>query len=207
MTFTERSGPTRAAILAETRRHLATAGYEGTTIRAVASAAGVDPSMVIRYYGSKAGLFEAAVDVDLSLSDLAGHPADELGEALARHFVARWEGDLADEVIGLLLRSAATNSRAAERVRGIFDEQIMSLAGRISPDPGDAARRAAMISAHVLGIAFARYVVELPPLAALDAETLIATLGPVLQHYLTGDLIGPVAQPGRAAPEAGKGSR
>ena len=198
MAFTERSEATRAAILAAARQHLATAGYEGTTIRAVASAAGADPSMVIRYYGSKAGLFEAAVDIDLGLSDLAGLPASELGPALARHFIARWEGDLADEVIGLLLRSAATNSRAAERVRGIFDEQIMSLAGRISPDAGDAARRAAMISAHVLGIAFARYVVELAPLAALDAETLIAMLGPVLQHYLTGDLTGP---------EAGKGFR
>jgi AcrR family transcriptional regulator len=188
MAFTERSEATRTAILAAARRYLADAGYEGTTIRAVASAAGVDPSMVIRYYGSKAGLFRAAVDVSLGLADLAGHPVDELGQALARHFIARWEGDLADEAIGLLLRSAATNPVAAERVRDVFNEQILSLVGRVSASTDDAARRAAMISAHVLGIAFARYVVELPPMAAMGAETLIATLGPVLQHYLTGDL-------------------
>ena len=202
MAFTERSEATRTAILAAARRYLADTGYEGTTIRAVASAAGVDPSMVIRYYDSKAGLFRAAVDVDLGLADLASHPADQLGEALARHFIARWEGDLADEAIGLLLRSAATNAAAAERVLAIFTDQVSSLAGRVTGNADDVARRAAMVSAHVLGIAFARFVVELPPMAAMEPETLIATLGPVLQHYLTGDLAGRVHDHGSVREEA-----
>jgi len=44
------------------------------------------------------------------------------------------------------------------------------------------------VSAQALGVAYCRYIVKLPALVELDGDTLAATLGPVLQHYLTGDL-------------------
>ena len=200
MAFTQRSEKTRTAILTAARHMLASRGYEATTIRAVAAAAGIDPSMVMRYYGNKEGLFAAAVDVDLYLPDPSTLPRDNIGSLLAHHVVARWEGALSDEFITLLLRSAGTNSAAAEQFRLIFERQLLKFVNGLVGDGPEARRRAAMVSSQVLGVAYCRYILELPAVTELTGETLADTLGPVLQHYLTGALDGPVgaAKPKRA---------
>jgi AcrR family transcriptional regulator len=188
MAFTARSEPTRAAILAGARRLLAEKGYEGTTIRAVAAEAGVDASMVMRYYTNKAGLFTAAVDLDLQFPDTADWPREELGERMARHFVARWEGELSDELIRLLLRSAVTNAAAVEQLRAVFGGQVLRVVRQVVGDGPEASCRASMLATQVLGVALCRYVLELPPVVAMDADTLASMMAPVIQHYLTGDL-------------------
>lgn len=167
---------------------LATRGYEATTIRAVAAAAGIDPSMVMRYYGNKEGLFAAAVDVDLHLPDPSSLPREQVGNLLAHHVIKRWEGALSDEFITLLLRSAGTNAAAAEQFRLIFEKQLLKFVQGVIGRGTQARRRAAMVSSQVLGVAYTRYILELPAMTELDGETLANTLGPVLQHYLTGDL-------------------
>ncbi len=193
MAFTQRSEKTRTAILTAARRMLASRGYEATTIRAVAADAGIDPSMVMRYYGNKEGLFAAAVDVDLHLPKASDLPRDRVGELLARHYISRWEGELSDEFITLLLRSAGTNAAAAEHLRHIFEGQLLAFVRELSGNGPDAARRAAMVTSQVLGLSYCRYIVELPAVTELDRETLVETLSPVLQHYLTGDLNAQVA--------------
>jgi AcrR family transcriptional regulator len=195
MPFTERSEKSRARILDAAREMLANRGYEATTIRAVAKAAGIDPSMVMRYYGSKEGLFAAAVNVDLLLPSAAELPPAQLGEIFARHVVARWEGDLSDEFIRLLLRSAGTNAAAAEQFRVIFEQQVLSFVASIAGGDPQTSRRAAMLSSQVLGLCYCRYILELPAVVELDSETIVASLAPVLQHYLTGDLDAPVQTP------------
>src|SRR3954454_12754803 len=124
MTFTSRSDQTRAAILTAARQRFAADGFERTTIRAVAADAGIDASMVMRYYGSKDGLFAAAADLDLQLPDLAVVPREKLGETLVRHWVERWEGGFSDELLPVLFRSAITNEAAAERLRTVFGAQV-----------------------------------------------------------------------------------
>jgi AcrR family transcriptional regulator len=189
MAFTQRSEKSRTAILTAARRLLAEKGYEGTTIRAVAAEAGIDPSMVMRYYGSKEGLFAAAVDVDLMLpSEASQWPRERLGEGLARHFVSRWEGDLSDELLTMLLRSASTNPAATERLRNVFREQVFEFVRAVVPDAPDVPRRAGMVGSQLMGLALCRYVLEIPPVVAMDGDTLARTIAPVLQHYLTGDL-------------------
>lgn len=194
MPFTQRSEKTRTAILTAARRLLAHKGYEGATIRAVAAEAGIDPSMVMRYYGNKEGLFAAAVDVDLQLPSASSCPREQLGGVLAEHLISRWEGELADELLTLLLRSAATTPPAAEQLRRVFAHQIVGFVQEIVGDGPETRRRAAMLSSQVLGVALCRYVLELPPLVAMEADTLVAILGPVLQHYLLGDLEAPTGQ-------------
>jgi AcrR family transcriptional regulator len=195
MPFTERSEKTRAAILAAARRLLTERGYQGTTIRAVAAAADIDPSMVMRYYGNKEGLFSAAVDVDLELPSVAETPRERLGVVLARHVVAKWEDQRADELLTLLLRSASTNAEAAEQLRAVFAQQVVGFVRRVTGDGPEAERRAGLLATQVLGVALCRYVLRLPPVVAMDAGTLAASLAPVLQHYLLGEL-DPVAAPG-----------
>jgi AcrR family transcriptional regulator len=184
--FSDRSQATREAILAAARSQCGARGFEATTIRSVAAEAGIHPSMVMRYYTNKDGLFDAAIDVDLALPDLATVPVRRRGAALARHLVERWEGQQADEGLILLLRSLATNPAAAERARAVFAGQVLRLVEQVVADPAEAPVRAAMISSQVLGVALCRYVVRIPPLAGMAPEMLVATLTPMLQHHLAG---------------------
>jgi len=184
--FSDRSQATREAILAAARNQFGARGFEATTIRSVAAEAGIHPSMVMRYYTNKDGLFDAAIDVDLDLPDLERVPARRRGAVLARHLVERWEGRQADEGLILLLRSLATNPAAAARARAVFAGQVLRLVERIVADPAEAPVRAAMVSSQVLGVALCRYVVKIPPLADMAPDVLVATLTPPLQHHLAG---------------------
>ena len=184
MPFTERSEPTRAAILTAARRRFTNDGYERTTVRSVAADAGVDPSMVMRYFTNKDGLFAAATATDLRLPDLGGIPIDAVPALLARHFVNRWEGDLADEAIMVLLRSAVTNPAAAERLRDVFARQVTTLVRTLTHGAADSETRAGLISTQLLGIALCRYILKLPPVVALSPAALIDAVTPVLRHFL-----------------------
>jgi AcrR family transcriptional regulator len=188
MAFTERSRAARDAILTAARRRFTEEGYERTTIRTVAADAGIDPSMVMRYYGSKDGLFSAAVDVDLHLPHLIDVPSHELGAVVARHFVELWESDWGQGTLLILIRSAASHPEAADRVRAVFTEQVIPLVRKATGDRADADVRAGLLSTHLLGTALCRYILRLPPVVTMDADALVAAMAPVLQHCLTGSL-------------------
>jgi AcrR family transcriptional regulator len=174
---------TRRAILQAARDQFSRLGYDGASIRAIAAGADIDPSMVMRYYGSKEGLFAAAVDVDLRLPDLADCPPAGRGRRLVEHFLTRWEGEPRDDVLVLLLRSAVTNDAARQRMHGIFAQQLGACVAAVS-DPGTAQRRAALIATQMLGLALCRYVLELPAVATATPSQLAADLGPTVQRYL-----------------------
>ncbi|MGW1809149.1 TetR/AcrR family transcriptional regulator [Streptomyces sp. NPDC002078] len=177
-----RSDATRTAILDAARERFAADGYERATIRAIARDAGIDPSMVMRYYGSKEGLFAAAVALDLRLPDLTGMPRDEVGRALVSHFLGVWEEN---EELTAVLRVGATNQAGAERMQGIFRDQLLPLARQVCPDPEQVPARAALCAAQLLGLALTRYVLRLPAARELHREELLAWLGPTVQRYLT----------------------
>ncbi|MFE0579402.1 MULTISPECIES: TetR family transcriptional regulator [unclassified Streptomyces] len=185
MTERRSSDRTRGVILRAARERFAAQGYERTTIRAVASDAGIDPSMVMRYFGSKEQLFGAALAVDLRLPDLGAVPAGELPAVLVRHFVQRWEGDPADDALLVLLRSAVTNEQAADRMREIFAAQVApALAAALGPER--AARVAGLVAGQLLGLALTRYLLRLPAVTALSPDDLVAGLAPALAAVLAG---------------------
>ena len=177
-----RSDGTRAAILTAARERFAADGFERATIRSIAADAGIDPSMVMRYYGSKDKLFAAAADFDLGLPDLEGVPRAELGTELVGHFLRRWEGD---ETLMALLRAAVTNETAAERMREIFSSQLWPLVAQITNGSPDAPRRTGLVATQMLGFAMCRYILKLPPVVALERDEAIAWLAPTIQRYLT----------------------
>ncbi|MDO0927690.1 TetR family transcriptional regulator [Streptomyces sp. TG1A-8] len=181
-TQARRSDATRTAILAAARERFAADGYERATIRAIARDARIDPSMVMRYYGSKEGLFAAAVALDLRLPDLGPLPREEVGRALVAHFLDMWEEN---EELTAVLRVGVTNTAGAERLQGVFREQLLPAARRVCPDPEQVPARAALCAAQLLGLALTRYVLRLPPAAALTREEVTAWLGPTVQRYLT----------------------
>ncbi|MEV0463046.1 TetR/AcrR family transcriptional regulator [Nocardia tengchongensis] len=179
-----RSDATRAAILEAARRRFAEDGYRKATIRAIAADAGIDPSMVMRYYGNKDGLFDAALDVDLALPDLGAADPDSVGGLLAARFLELWEQPPTSEILLTLMRSALTDEAVAERTRRIFAQQLMPAVLRFG-DPADAPHRAGLIASQILGLALCRYVLRLPPVVALTQEQIVAEVGPTVQRYLT----------------------
>jgi AcrR family transcriptional regulator len=182
MTGGRRSDATRAAIVNAARERFAADGYERATIRAIAADAGIDPSMVMRYYGTKEKLFAAAAAFDLRLPDLDSLPVDQVGTVLVAHFLERWE---TDDTLMALLRAAVTNEAAAERAREIFATQVAEAVRAIAPEPAEAAVRSGLVASQILGAALVRYVLRLPPVAAMDRADLISWLGPTVQRYLT----------------------
>jgi AcrR family transcriptional regulator len=166
--------------MASARRLFAELGYERTTVRAIAAEAGIDPAMVMRYYGSKDGLFAAATEFDLRLADIAVGPIEDLGRRLVRHFLDRWEGD--DE-FSLLLRAAISDPESARRLHSIFETQLTpALAGVATP------KRlrdcAALVATQMVGLGCMRYVLRVPNVAALSRHAITEQVGAAIQQYV-----------------------
>jgi len=176
---------TKEAILASARQRFAADGYERATIRSIASDAGIDPALVMRYFGSKEKLFAVAADFDLRLPDTSSMPRTRFGGAFVAHFVDRWE---ADDTFLALLRAGATNEAAAERVRAVLAGQVVPVIVKVSRDPAHAALRAGLVATQLLGMALCRYVLRLPPIVAMTRGEIVAYLGPTIQRYVTGKL-------------------
>lgn len=176
-----RSDFTKAAILAAARERFAAQGYQAT-VRGIAAVAGVDPALVIRYFGSKEALFATAAEFDLRLPDVSGIPRADTGSALVAHFLDRWEGD---ETLMALLRAAVNHEAAALRMEQIFATQLAPMVARLRGGPrGVAAARAGLVASQMLGMALCRYVLKLPPVVALRRDEVIRQLGPTIQRYL-----------------------
>jgi AcrR family transcriptional regulator len=173
------SAETKAVILAAAKERFYRSGFERATIRAIAADADIDPSMVMRYFGSKDQLFAAAADFDLQIPDLSGVDRENVGAKLVDYFMERWERD---EALVVLLRSSSSNEGAAQRMREIFAGQLMpAVAGMNLARPE---RRASLVATQMLGLALCRYVLRLPPIVEMSHQEVVAWLGPTVQRYL-----------------------
>ncbi len=178
-----RSQGTRDRILESARALFGQVGFDRATIRAVALDAKIHPSLVMRYYGSKEGLFVASMSFDLRLPDLSVVPAKKRGAALARHFLTRWEGTDRHGELPALLRLAVTHPAGKQKLFDVFTEQL--LPGITKVVSGDRARiSAAFIATQAIGLAFARYVIEIPVVMALTPDQIVVSLGDTFQRYL-----------------------
>jgi AcrR family transcriptional regulator len=177
-----RSDATKSAILAAAREQFAAVGYQAATIRAIATAADIDPAMVMRYFGNKEKLFAAAAEFDLRLPDFSEVPREDVGAALVEHVLNRWEND---ETLMALLRTAVTNEAAAERLQEIFATQMAPLIAKLCGEPrAAAAMRAGLIASQILGLALCRYVLKLPPVVGLTRPDIVRRVGTTVQAYL-----------------------
>jgi AcrR family transcriptional regulator len=178
----KKSERTREAILVAARQLFAKHGYERTTVRDVAERAQIDPAMVIRYFGSKDGLFARAASIELDMPSPAAIDPEHLGRRLIEHFLEIWEGAGSKQGMAVLLRSAASNAFAAGKMREAFLGQVMPFITSVG-DPSTASRRAGLVSSQLLGLAVCRYVLKLPPVVALSREEIVDSLAPTLQRY------------------------
>jgi AcrR family transcriptional regulator len=181
-----RSQATRDRILNEARRLFAELGYERTTIRAIAAAADINVSMVVRYFGSKEDLFAKAASLDLHVPDLASVPPDKRGEAIVTRFLDRWEGPEAGDELPALVRAAATHEAARQRVVDLIMQQAgPEIRSTLSEEQFE--RRLGLVITQMSGLAFSRYVLKVPLVIALEREDIIRSLGATVQRYLSGE--------------------
>jgi AcrR family transcriptional regulator len=183
------SADTRDRILTAAREEFSERGYEKTSVRGIAKAAGVDPALVHHYFGTKEQVFEAAVEVAfapaLSAPEaVADGPLDQVGERFARFVFGVWENPTTRKPLLAILRSAVNNDTAAAVFRRLVASQLLRrIAAQL--DLPDAELRAELAAAQLVGCAMLRYVVKLEPLASADLEQIIARVAPVVQGYLT----------------------
>jgi AcrR family transcriptional regulator len=180
-----RSQATKDRILEAARTLFAERGFERTTVRLVAARAVIHPSLVIRYFGSKEALFAAAVHFELRLPNLAEVKGKRRGEFLAGYFLQRWEGPDAGDELPALLRVAVTHPEGKTQLIRIFQEQLRPALTKILPRH-KVASRAALIATQAIGLAFTRYVLELPAVVALSREEIVTAVGGTFQRYLEG---------------------
>jgi len=179
---------TRDRILAAARAEFADRGYDKTSMRSIAKAAGVDPALVHHYFGTKEQTFGAAIEVTFAPAFAApGAFADGpegIGERLARFFFGIWESPLTRDQLLAVLRSAFTNETAAEVVRSTLTRRLLlRVAGELHvPDPE---LKVQLVAAQLIGVAMLRYVIKADPIASADLDQVIAVIAPTLQRYLT----------------------
>jgi AcrR family transcriptional regulator len=182
---------TREAILEAARAAFAEAGYDRTTIRGIAAAAAVDPALVIHYFGSKEGLFEAALELPVRPADVFARGAaagtDQLGVTVVRTFLEAWEPPETRVRLLAMLRSAMTNETAMGMIRDLLVREVF---GPITTTLGvpDAPLRATLVGSQLVGLAIMRYIGRVEPLASASIDELVAAIGPTVQRYLTGEI-------------------
>ncbi|MFD6892783.1 TetR family transcriptional regulator [Streptomyces sp. NPDC059957] len=182
-------GPgTQERIRLAARAEFAARGYDKTSVRGIAKAAGVDPALVHHYFGSKDDLFAAAIELSMEpalvLPKILGAGPDGIGERLARYFLGVWENPVTRTPLLAVIRSALTHEAAAKVLRRLILHRLLE---RIAADLNvpDPTFRAELAASHMVGIAILRYVVQVEPLASADPETIIELVAPTLQRYLT----------------------
>jgi AcrR family transcriptional regulator len=163
---------TEARILAAAAGVFVADGYERTTIRAVASAAGVDAGLVMHYFGSKQELYRRVIDA-APVPEVSGTPAEAAEQILAA---------LADRLANAnvaslaLLRSMLTNPEAASAASAGIARYEAQIAQAIPA--ADADLRAAIISAITIGVTVSRHLIKSDELATADPAQIISLLRP-----------------------------
>lgn len=182
---------TREQILAAARVQFAESGYDRTSLRGIAAAAGVDVALVSHYFGTKQRLFAEAAQLPVepaeAVPELLAGSREDIGRRLAERVLNAIDAPEGRQRIVALIRAAASEEGAAAAVRErITRELLMPLAtGLGSPD---APLRAALMTTQVLGLVMSRHIVQVEPLLQVDRAVLVDALAPTLQRYLVGDL-------------------
>jgi AcrR family transcriptional regulator len=185
-------GPdTRGQILAAARESFAHKGFGGTTIRAVAADAGVDPALVHHYFGAKDDLFLAALEIPVDPRALVPTVFESgvsgAGERLLRLFLSVWDDPATRLPLIALVRSSLVQEAPETLLQqGILRMVLQPLRNALPPEEAD--RRVQLVISQLAGLVVTRYLLALEPLASMPAEDVIAWVAPHVQRYLDGPL-------------------
>lgn len=190
------SPDTRTRILEAAREAFAASGFDATSVRTIATAAGVDPALIHHYFGTKEQLFLATVDIPADPSvilpaALAGDD-EHVGERVVRAFLSVWDDPHTGPPIIALVRSSLAHDWSGRLLREFVTGQILRrIVERLQIPKEESPTRAALVASQMMGLGLTRYVLKVDPLATMPTETVIALVAPTVQHYLTAPLPNP----------------
>jgi AcrR family transcriptional regulator len=179
----ERRRRTEAAILEAARALFAETGFERATIRAVAAAAGVDPALVMQYFGSKENLFAEATRWSRDHESVLDVPRAQVPAAALADLFETFEGPGGREGAVALMRNCLTHPEANRTLR---DDVLCSIAAGVARTIGgeDAELRAGLLAACVMGLGMARYLLQVPAVTAASRADIERLLEPALRALL-----------------------
>jgi AcrR family transcriptional regulator len=194
---------TRELLLQVTQQEISEHGFNGVSLRSIARRADVDPSLVRHYFGSKQNLLAHAVRNEIDPRELAeevlrGTPR-AVGRRVVKALLGYWD-DPGTAPMLLAQLSATLNSETA--ARGAVDDFLLTFLGAVADavSPDHPELRASLAASQVVALAFSRYLIKDPVLAASGQQETVRIVGRTVQHYLTGPL--PVDATGGGSPRA-----
>lgn len=165
------SAATRQALLDAAADLFAERGFARTTVRDIADRAGANQSLLFRYFGSKAAVFEAVAARE-GREQLDCTPVGQLLDSSLRAILREEPGHRRDHTMVTLLRSLGSEGPAADIAHQLGDEYASALA--TLTDSPDAALRAQLVLAWLVGIGVVRDVSRMEPLAGAAADDVCA---------------------------------
>ncbi len=181
---------TKTEIVDAARAVFAQKGYDGTSLRAVARAAGVDPALIHHYFDGKQGLFLAALEVPFDprpeLARALRGPREEMGTQIVGLVLWLWDDPERQELLLTMMRSAFSTSAGAQLIR---DGLLRGVMNEVAAHVGlaEATSRMPLVVTQTGGLILARYILRIEPIASMPAEQLVGIYGPIVQAFLDGE--------------------
>ncbi len=180
---------TRGEIVEAAKRVFAAKGYDGTSLRAVARDAGVDPALVHHYFDGKASLFVAAMALPFDPRQVKEHAAtsEYSGARTIESFLTMWDrAEGSGSSFASCMSAMAASTNVADAMREFVNERVWSV---LPTNEGESEalkkRRTAMVSSQLMGLAFARYLLRVPPMSTASPRQIGRWVGPTLDRYAT----------------------
>ncbi|MFF8971244.1 TetR/AcrR family transcriptional regulator [Streptomyces sp. NPDC014995] len=184
---------TRDQILSAALELFAARGYSGTTMRAIAREAQVDPALIHHFFSNKEGVFRDAVSSRVDVSALFDSLAEEddpdrvaksPGAWVARTFLSFWEDGTTRPALVAVYRTGLSDEAVTQTFRRDIEDAFAACLRRIVPEHHDRTPAfASLVSAQLAGLVMLRYVLVVEPLASLDFEELMDWLTPSLEVH------------------------
>jgi AcrR family transcriptional regulator len=175
---------TRADVVKAAAACFAEDGYERASLRSIARRAGVDPALVHHFFRGKSELFMATMSFRRDPSDIFDEvqSSTRKGEVLLRAFLRDWEPDPAGgpSPFVSLVQAICSSPDTARALREFLTERVWARP-RDDGHPSGPRLRQSLITSQLWGVAMARYVLGLEPLASATLDDVASWYGPVLQ--------------------------
>jgi AcrR family transcriptional regulator len=180
---------TRGEIVEAAKRVFADKGYDDTSLRAIAREAGVDPALVHHYFDGKASLFVAAMALPFdpkAVRDQAGDGGPgHSGAQVIEGFLTMW--DLAQgssSSFASCVSAMAASDSVGDAIREFVNDRVWnSIQAPAGEGEALKRRRIAMVSSQLMGLAFARYILRVPPVSTASPRQIGRWVGPTLDRY------------------------
>lgn len=179
----------RQAVVDAARAVSARQGYVNVTIKGVATAAGVAPDMVRRYFNNRDELFAAVLKLPFdpvsAITQLLSPGVEGLAERLVRTTLKMLSEPQTRDQIELMVRDGVGAAKVAASLREFLESLIIDRVAAVLGVP-DARMRVTLATSYVVGVAITRYVMNMEPLASASEDEVVRLVTPAVQTALSG---------------------